>query len=188
MLKLKGRAERLPGLNAVPGGSRCLHPIDWGLPCIVAIARAGVNAAKRKIGMRAGGSEMPLTPENVKEGKHFIHMDGPKVWENAIAGMDDAIKNAIRLAGMTGDDIDFVVTHQANLRMIEVIMKNAGKPMDKTHTTVQKYGNTSSGTIGTALDEAVRMGKVKPGDNVALAGIGAGYTWGGTVIRWTCSP
>jgi 3-oxoacyl-[acyl-carrier-protein] synthase-3 len=140
------------------------------------------------IGMRAGGSEMPLTPENVAEGKHFIHMDGPKVWNGAMHGMPDAIFNALEKAGMTKDDVDFVVTHQANLRMIQAIMKKVGLPMEMTHTTVQKYGNTSSGTIGTALDEAVRLGKVKPGDTVVLAGIGAGYTWGGCVIRWTCSP
>ena len=66
-------------------------------------------------------------------------------------------------------------------------MKNSGLPMEKTYTTIQKYGNTSSGTIGTALDEAFRSGKIKKGDTVVLAGIGAGYTWGGSVIRWTLS-
>jgi len=86
---------------------------------------------------------------------------------------------------MTFDDIDFVVTHQANARLIEAILDEVGVPRDKTYTTVHKYGNTSSASIGTALDEAVRAGKIKPGDNVAMAGIGAGFTWAGTVITWT---
>jgi 3-oxoacyl-[acyl-carrier-protein] synthase-3 len=137
------------------------------------------------IGVRAGGSVMPLTPEAVSQGHHLLHQHGRNVWNAAIRGMTQSIREAVKRAGLTIDQIDFLVTHQANLRMIETIMSEVGIPGHKSYTTVQKYGNTSSGTVGTALDEAYLAGKLKPGDKVVLAGIGAGYTWSGTVINWT---
>ena len=137
------------------------------------------------IGVIAGGSVMPLTPENVAEGKHFLYMDGPEVWKWALRVMPESLREAISRAGLTIGDIDFVVTHQANQRMIEAILKVLEVPVEKTYMCVNKYGNTSSGSIGTALDEAVRAGKIKPGMNVAMAGIGAGFTWAGTVLKWT---
>jgi len=137
------------------------------------------------IGVVAGGSVMPLTPENVAAGKHFLFMDGPGVWKWATRVMPEALREAVKGAGLTFADIDFVVTHQANQRLIENILETVGVPTEKTYTTVHKYGNTSSASIGTALDEAVRAGKIKPGDTVAMAGIGAGFTWAGTVINWT---
>jgi len=140
------------------------------------------------IGARAGGSVMPLTPEALEQGHHLLHQDGRTVWKYAMRGMTQSIREAVKRAGLTIDQVDFLVTHQANMRLIESIMNEVGIPGTKSYTTVQKYGNTSSGTVGTALDEAYRAGKFKPGDKVALAGIGAGFTWSGTVINWTLSP
>jgi 3-oxoacyl-[acyl-carrier-protein] synthase-3 len=140
------------------------------------------------IGVRAGGSEMPLTPEVLEQGHHLLHQDGKTVWQYATRCMSQAILESVKRAGLTVDQVDFLVTHQANMRLIEAIMGKVGITGTKSYTTVQKYGNTSSGTIGTALDEAYRAGKLKPGDKVVLAGIGAGFTWSGTVINWTLPP
>jgi len=140
------------------------------------------------IGARAGGSVMPLTPEALEQGHHLLHQDGRTVWKYAMRGMTQSIREAVKRAGLTVDQVDFLVTHQANMRLIESIMGEVGIPGTKSYTTVQKYGNTSSGTVGTALDEAYRAGKFKPGDKVVLAGIGAGFTWSGTVINWTLPP
>jgi 3-oxoacyl-[acyl-carrier-protein] synthase-3 len=140
------------------------------------------------IGVRAGGSEVPLTPEALEQGHHLLHQDGKSVWKYAMRGMSQSILEAVKRAGLTVDQVDFLVTHQANMRLIEAIMGSVGISGTKSYTTVQKYGNTSSGTVGTALDESYRAGKLKAGDNVVLAGIGAGFTWSGTVINWTLPP
>ncbi len=140
------------------------------------------------IGVRAGGSEIPLTPEALEQKHHLLHQDGKTVWKYALRGMSQSIREAVKRAGLTMDQVDFLVTHQANMRLIEAIMGEVGISGTKSYTTVQKYGNTSSGTVGTALDEAYRAGKFKQGDKVVLAGIGAGFTWSGTAINWTLPP
>ncbi|NOZ87404.1 MAG: ketoacyl-ACP synthase III [Deltaproteobacteria bacterium] len=137
------------------------------------------------IGVLAGGSMLPLTPDALESKQHLLYMDGKGVWNWAVEKMPEALGEAIKSAGLEKDDIDFVVTHQANLSLIRAILEKAGIPEKKTHTTVHKYGNTSSASIGTVLDEAYRAGKIKRGDLVAMAGIGAGFTWSGSVIRWT---
>ena len=87
-------------------------------------------------------------------------------------------------AGMTGDDIDLMIPHQANIRIIEATAKYAKIPLEKVFVNVDRYGNMSSATVPIALDEAVEQGRIKPGDNVLLVAFGAGFTWGASVLRW----
>jgi 3-oxoacyl-[acyl-carrier-protein] synthase-3 len=98
--------------------------------------------------------------------------------------MAEAADQALMRAGLTGDDIDLLVPHQANIRIIEATAKYAKIPMDKVFVNVDRYGNMSSATVPIALDEAVEQGRIKKGDNVLLVAFGAGFTWGASVLRW----
>jgi 3-oxoacyl-[acyl-carrier-protein] synthase-3 len=98
--------------------------------------------------------------------------------------MAEASDEAIRRAGVTADDIDLLVPHQANVRIIEATAKHAGMPMDRVMVNVDRYGNTSSASIPLALDQAIREGRIGPGSLVLLVAFGAGFTWGSAVVRW----
>lgn len=94
------------------------------------------------------------------------------------------LSEAMVNAGVTADEIDWLLMHQANIRIMETVAKKLGIPMEKVLANLSEYGNTSAGSIPLALDEAVRSGKVKPGDTIAVAGFGAGLSWGAAVIKW----
>jgi 3-oxoacyl-[acyl-carrier-protein] synthase-3 len=98
--------------------------------------------------------------------------------------MSEACDEALQRAGVTADDIDLLIPHQANVRIIEATAKHAGMPMDKVMVNVDRYGNTSSASIPLALDQAIAEGRVKQGSLLLLVAFGAGFTWGSTVIRW----
>jgi 3-oxoacyl-[acyl-carrier-protein] synthase-3 len=98
--------------------------------------------------------------------------------------MAEACDEALSRAGVTADEIDLLVPHQANLRIIEATAKHAGIPMSKVMVNLDRYGNTSSASIPLALDQAVAEGRVKPGSLVLLVAFGAGFTWGSAVLRW----
>jgi len=182
--KVSPRDRTLGILFGDGAGAAILKPCDEGTGFQSFYTKSDGRGVET-IGVLAGGSVMPLTPENVAEGRHFLYMDGPDVWKWALRVMPESLREAVKGAGLTFADVDFVVTHQANQRMIEAILKDVEVPVSKTYMCVSRYGNTSAGSIGTALDEAVRHGKIQPGMNVAMAGIGAGFTWSGCVIRWT---
>jgi 3-oxoacyl-[acyl-carrier-protein] synthase-3 len=133
----------------------------------------------------AGGSRMPATHRTVEDRKHFIHMDGGEVYKFAVNIMVHASKAAVERAGLSLDDIDFVIPHQANIRIIEAALKRLNIDMNRVYINLDRYGNMSSASIPVALDEAVRAGKVKKGDNLLLVGFGAGLTWGSSIIRWS---
>ena len=113
-----------------------------------------------------------------------MKMAGREVFKAAVLAMSDACDQALRRAGMTADQVDLLVPHQANLRIIEATAKHAGVPMSKVMVNLDRYGNTSSASIPLALDQAQREGRIGPGSLVLLVAFGAGFTWGSTVIRW----
>jgi len=114
-----------------------------------------------------------------------VRMVGKEVFKFGVKALPAAIIGAVERAdGITLDDIDWVIPHQANIRIINTAAKSLGIPMEKFIINLEKYGNTSGGTIPIALDEANRDGRIKEGDIVALSGFGAGLTWGGAIIRW----
>ena len=131
-----------------------------------------------------GGSADPISERVVCERSHYMKMAGREVFKAAVQTMTDACDEALRRAGVTADQVDLLVPHQANLRIIEAIAKHAGFPMSKVMVNVERYGNTSSASIPLALEQAVAEGRVGPGSVILMVAFGAGFTWGSAVIRW----
>jgi len=132
----------------------------------------------------AGGVKVPLDHKLLDERMHLVKMAGREVFKAAVRSMAEAADQALLRAGMTGEDIDLFIPHQANIRIIEATARYAGIPMEKVFVNVDRYGNMSSATLPIALDEAQEQGRLKPGDNVLLVAFGAGFTWGSAVLRW----
>lgn len=120
---------------------------------------------------------------NIKTPNGYIHMDGQGTYKFAVATVPKVIEQVVKDAGLTYDDIDYYVMHQANLRIIESIAKKVKQPMDKFIVNIEKYGNTSAASVGLALDEAFEEGRIKPGDKVLICAFGAGRTWGAVVVE-----
>ena len=120
---------------------------------------------------------------NVKSPDGFIHMDGQGTYKFAVATVPKLIERVVAKAGLTYDDIDHYVMHQANLRIIESIAKKVKQPMDKFVVNIEKYGNTSAASVGLALDDAFNEGRIKPGDKVLICAFGAGRTWGAVIVE-----
>ena len=135
------------------------------------------------LGMPAGGSRMPPSHETIDQKLHTIKMRGREVFKLGVRIMPEAAQHALNLAGLTVDDIDLLIPHQANMRIIEAVGDRLGIPREKVFVNVDKYGNTSAATTIIALDEAIREERAKPGDLVLMVTFGAGLTWGSTVIR-----
>jgi 3-oxoacyl-[acyl-carrier-protein] synthase-3 len=132
----------------------------------------------------AGGSRMPTTHETVESRLHYIKMDGRKVYVNAVRAMGDSILKALDLAGLTGDDLDILFPHQANIRIITSVAERAGMPMEKVYVNIDRYGNTSAASIPIAMVEAIEAGRLREGMLAGLVAFGAGFTWGAALIRW----
>lgn len=132
----------------------------------------------------AGGSRVPMDVAVLDEKQHMVRMAGREVFKAAVRSMAEAADQALLRAGLTGDDIDLFVPHQANIRIIEATAKYANVPMEKVFVNVDRYGNMSSATVPIALDEAVEQGRLSEGDHVLLVAFGAGFTWGSMVVRW----
>lgn len=120
---------------------------------------------------------------NIKSPNGFIHMDGQGTYKFAVATVPKVIEQVVNKAGLTYDEIDHFVLHQANLRIIESIAKKVNQSMDKFVVNIEKYGNTSAASVGLALDEAISDGRIRKGDKVLLCAFGAGRTWGAVVIE-----
>ena len=131
-----------------------------------------------------GGGMNPLTAENIGERGQYMRMAGREVFKAAVRAMSDACDHALERAGVTAEEIDLLVPHQANLRIIEATAKHAGIPMSKVMVNVDRYGNTSAASIPLALAQAEEEGRLKPGTLALLVAFGAGFTWGATVVRW----
>jgi 3-oxoacyl-[acyl-carrier-protein] synthase-3 len=131
-----------------------------------------------------GGSLDPVSELVVRDRSHFIRMAGREVFKAAVLAMSRACEEALAKAGVTADEIDLLVPHQANLRIIESTAKHAGVPMSKVLVNVDRYGNTSSASIPIAIAEGVADGRIRPGTIILVVTFGAGFTWGAAVIRW----
>ena len=147
------------------------------------IGSDGDNADINLLGLPAGGSRLPATHETVDQKLHSIKMSGREVFKLGVRIMPAAAQRVLEQEGLTIDDIDLLIPHQANLRIIEAVGDRLGISRDKVYTNVDKYGNTSAATVIIALDEAIREGRAKPGDVILLVTFGAGLTWGSTLLR-----
>jgi 3-oxoacyl-[acyl-carrier-protein] synthase III len=131
-----------------------------------------------------GGSTNPLSQAILDERSHFVKMAGREVFKHAVRSMADASDRALDAARLTGKDIDLLIPHQANIRIIEATAKHANIPMDKVFVNVERYGNTSSATIPIAISEAIESGRITDGSTVMLVAFGAGFTWASMVVRF----
>ena len=131
----------------------------------------------------AGGSTIPFSETVLTERSHFVKMAGREVFKHAVRSMADATDRALDAAKLTGKDIDLLIPHQANVRIIEATAKHAGISMDKVFVNVDRYGNTSSASVPIALDEAIEKGRVADGTTVMLVAFGAGFTWASMIVR-----
>lgn len=131
-----------------------------------------------------GGAKVPFDAKVLEERSHLVKMAGREVFKAAVRSMAEAADQALQRAGLTGEDVDLLIPHQANIRIIEATAKYANIPMEKVYVNVDRYGNMSSATLPVALDEAIEEGRVKPGANVLMVAFGAGFTWASTVMRW----
>ena len=132
----------------------------------------------------ACGSRLPPTPELLADGKHFMFMDGRAVFRWAVDILCDTIQDVLKAAELTTGDVDLYVAHQANIRIINAAIDVLHIPRSKVFNNLEKYGNTSAGSIPIALDEALADGRLNEGQLVVLSGFGAGLAWGTAVVRW----
>ena len=134
--------------------------------------------------MPAGGSLNPASHETVDKKMHFVHQDGQAVFKFAVRKMAELCETVLKRNGLTGADVDCFIPHQANLRIINATADRVGMAKEKVIVNIDRYGNTTSGTIPLAMQTAVDEGKLKKGDLVLVAAVGAGFTVGATLLRW----
>lgn len=132
--------------------------------------------------MKAGGSVKPASAETLAAGEHFLYQEGRSVYKNAVTDMLNSTKDVMKRNNLTVDDIDWLVPHQANLRIIEAVASAAKVPSEKVLVNIQHYGNTSAASIPLCLDEF--KGQLKKGDRIILTAFGAGFTWGAMYLIW----
>jgi 3-oxoacyl-[acyl-carrier-protein] synthase-3 len=128
---------------------------------------------------------MPATKRTVKEKLHYFQMNGKAVYETAIEVLPKAIGQVLDDTGLTISDIDLMVPHQPSIRILQKTAEIIGLPFEKVMTNMDKYANTSGGTIPILLDELNRAGKIKKGDVILFAAVGSGWTYGASIIKWT---
>jgi len=134
------------------------------------------------LNLKAGGSLYPATEETLRNGDHYIYQDGQTVFKYAVTRMADAAEEVLKRNNLTGDDIAYLVPHQANKRIIDATAKRIGIGDEKVTLNIQRYGNTTAATIPLCLWEW--EDKIKKGDNIVLAAFGGGFTWGSILLKW----
>jgi len=131
-----------------------------------------------------GGATVPMSAEVLAQRTHLVKMAGREVFKHAVRSMSEAADRALERAGLSADDIDLLIPHQANVRIIEATAKHAGIPMEKVWVNLDRYGNTSSASIPISIDEAIEQGRVQAGSTVLFVAFGAGFTWASMVVRF----
>ncbi|MBE3580723.1 MAG: ketoacyl-ACP synthase III [Thermoanaerobacteraceae bacterium] len=135
--------------------------------------------------MPAGGSRLPASRDTVDRKLHTIHMQGREVFKFAVRILGEAALAALERAGLQKEDVDLLIPHQANIRIVEAALKRLGLSPEKAYVNLDRYGNMSSASVPVALDEARREGRLQKGDNLVLVSFGAGLTWGAAVVKWS---
>jgi 3-oxoacyl-[acyl-carrier-protein] synthase-3 len=133
----------------------------------------------------AGGSEMPATEETVKNGQHFFQMNGRAVYETGTKVLPEAINQVLEDTGLSIADVDYLIPHQPSIKILQKTAEIIGLPWDKVMTNMDRYANTSGGTIPILLDEVNRAGKLKKGDVILFAAVGSGWTYGASLLKWS---
>ncbi|NMB02548.1 MAG: ketoacyl-ACP synthase III [Firmicutes bacterium] len=164
-------------------GAVILGPVPDGYG-ILASELGADGASGSVLELPAGGSLRPTSLTTINERQHYIKMQGSEVFRFAVRIMEDATNRILTKVGLGKDEVHWVVPHQANTRIIGAAATRLGIPEERFFVNVDRYGNTSAASIGLALDELARSGKLKDGDHVVLVGFGAGLTWSALLIKW----
>jgi 3-oxoacyl-[acyl-carrier-protein] synthase III len=162
-------------------GAILLEAVEEGLGVKDSILKSDGSGSKF-LHMKAGGSVKPSTVETVLAKEHYVYQEGQAVFKFAVKGMADVSFELMERNNLTADDIAWLVPHQANLRIIDATASRMGLPMEKVMINIQKYGNTTAGTLPLCLWEWEKQ--LKKGDNIILAAFGGGFTWGATWVKW----
>jgi 3-oxoacyl-[acyl-carrier-protein] synthase-3 len=134
--------------------------------------------------MPAGGSRLPASHETVDRRQHYVHQEGQQVFKYAVRKMYEVCRDLLQRNGLTRDDVAVMIPHQANIRIIHAAAERLGMPLEKVLINIDRYGNTTCGTIPLATRDAIQQGRLKKGDVVLFAAVGAGYTVGASLWRW----
>jgi 3-oxoacyl-[acyl-carrier-protein] synthase-3 len=162
-------------------GAVLLEPTEDGSGVLDSILRSDGSGCQY-LHMKAGGSARPASVETVMAKEHYVYQDGQPVFKFAVKGMADISAELLEKNNLTGEDIAWLVPHQANLRIIDATANRMGLPKEKVMININKYGNTTAGTIPLCLWDWEKQ--LKKGDNLVLAAFGGGFTWGATLIKW----
>jgi len=164
-------------------GAAVIGPVERGFG-LLGLDLGADGAGAGLLSLPAGGSASPATESTVKNKQHFIRMDGSEVFKFAVRIMGDTVLNALERAGLTREQIDVLVPHQANVRIVEGALKRLQLPPEKAIVNIERYGNTSSASVPIAFHEALSEGRIRDGNIIVLVAFGAGLTWGAVVLRW----
>lgn len=164
-------------------GAALLQPTEPG-EGLLAFDLGSDGSGAELIWLEAGGSRLPASAETVARKQHTVKMVGSEVFKFAVRIIEETTLRALGRAGLGIADIDCFIAHQANLRIIEAAVKRLGLGPERVFNNVQRYGNTSAGSIPIALTEALEAGKIRPGDTVVLTGFGSGLSWATAVLNW----
>lgn len=162
-------------------GAVMLEPRKDGNGIIDFVLR-GDGSGRHVLHMKAGGSLKPASAETVANREHYVYQDGKRVFVHAVKGMAGTIEEVIRRNKMTMEDIQWLVPHQANMRIINSVAEHLNFPMERVMVNIEKYGNTTAGTLPLCLWEY--ESKLKKGDNLILTAFGGGFTWGSLHLKW----
>jgi len=162
-------------------GCALLEPNEEGLGIMDSITRTD-GSGRDFLGMKAGGSVKPATHETIDAREHFAHQEGPTVFKFAVTNMADVAAEIMERNSLTADDVAWLVPHQANKRIIDATANRMGVTTDKVMINIERYGNTTNGTIPLCLWEW--ESQLKKGDNIVLAAFGGGFTWGSIYLKW----
>ncbi|MFP4497855.1 MAG: beta-ketoacyl-ACP synthase III [Vulcanimicrobiota bacterium] len=169
------------------GGAAVVEPVEEGYgfgPSTISADGTGTGF----IELPAGSTYMPASPETLKNRMHYIKMKGREVFKFAVSVCAETINRLSDQTGISPQDVDLIIPHQANNRIIDSAAKRLKISSDKFYTNLESYGNTSAGSIPLAMVDALNEGKIKKGDNIFLVGFGAGLTWGGIAMKWAYDP
>lgn len=167
------------------GGAVMLEPNEEGNGIIDAVLHGDGNG-RHYLHMKAGGSALPASQETIDKRLHYVYQEGKTVFKHAVKGMVSSVQDVLVRNGLSADDLQWVVPHQANMRIITSVSDELGVPLDRVMINIQKYGNTTSGTLPLCLWEW--EDKLKKGDNLVLTAFGGGFTWGATLLKWGYNP
>lgn len=146
---------------------------------------AGADGSKAELLYQpAGGSACPPCMDSINARQHFIKMNGREVFKLAVRSMEETSSEVLKQSGYGVNAVDLVIPHQANMRIIDSFARNMGLPIEKIYNNLDRFGNTSAASVGLALDEALRNGRIRSGNLVLLVAFGAGLTWGASLIKW----